>query len=50
MKGRRLATLTLMADNLLDTVYVDHLNRLKYVGLRNQGRNITIRLEVPLLN
>lgn len=50
MKGRRLATLILMADNLLDTVYVDHLNRLKYVGLRNQGRNITIRLEVPLLN
>jgi iron complex outermembrane receptor protein len=45
VRGRRIATIHLIADNLLDTVYSDHLNRLKYVGLHNPGRNITIKLD-----
>lgn len=49
LHGRRLATLTLMADNLADTVYTDHLSRLKYAGVRNMGRNITVKLEIPIM-
>lgn len=29
-------------NNLSNTVYVDHLSRLKYVGINNMGRNICI--------
>lgn len=47
-KGKRVATVSLIGDNLTDKVYVDHLNRLKYVGIRNPGRNITLKLEIPL--
>jgi len=47
-KGKCVAHLSLLADNLTDEVYVDHLSRLKYVGLRNPGRNITLKLEIPI--
>ena len=46
--GRRIASVSLVGENLTDKVYVDHLNRLKYVGIRNAGRNITVKLEIPL--
>ena len=49
-RGKRLATVSLIADNLTDEVYFDHLSRLKYVGIHNPGRNITLKLEIPLLN
>lgn len=49
-RGKRVATLSLIADNLTDEVYFDHLSRLKYVGIHNPGRNITIKLEIPLLD
>lgn len=48
-RGRRIATLSLIADNLTDVVYADHLSRLKYVGIRNPGRNFTVKLEIPVL-
>ncbi len=48
VRDRRIATLSLIADNLTDAVYVDHLSRLKYVGIRNPGRNFTVKLEVPI--
>ncbi|HEY0055953.1 MAG TPA: TonB-dependent receptor [Pedobacter sp.] len=38
----------LSANNLFDKAYVDHLNRLKYVGFFNQGRNIAFGLQLPL--
>ena len=47
--GKRVASLSLVGENLTDKVYVDHLNRLKYVGLRNPGRNVTLKLEIPLI-
>ena len=47
--GKRVASLSLVGENLTDRVYVDHLNRLKYVGLRNPGRNVTLKLEIPLI-
>lgn len=47
--NRRIATLSIIADNLTDAVYFDHLNRLKYVGIHNPGRNVTVKLEIPIL-
>lgn len=49
-KGKRIATVSLIADNLTDEVYFDHLSRLKYVGFHNPGRNVTLKLELPLLD
>ena len=49
VKDRRAATLSIIADNLTDEVYFDHLSRLKYVGIHNPGRNVTVKLEVPIL-
>jgi iron complex outermembrane receptor protein len=49
INGRRAATLSLIADNLTDVVYFDHLSRLKYVGVHNPGRNVTVKLEIPIL-
>ena len=49
VKGRRAATISIIADNLTDAVYFDHLSRLKYVGVHNPGRNVTVKLEIPIL-
>ena len=49
VRGRRIATVSLLGANLTDAVYVDHLSRLKYVGIRNPGRNITLKVEIPIL-
>lgn len=49
VKGRRVASLRVIADNLTDAVYFDHLSRLKYVGIRNPGRNITLKVEIPIV-
>ena len=48
VRGRRAATFSLIADNLTDAVYFDHLSRLKYVGIHNPGRNVSVKLEIPL--
>jgi iron complex outermembrane recepter protein len=37
------------ANNLFNKAYVDHLSRLKYEGILNQGRNISFGIHVPLL-
>ena len=47
-RGRKIAELHLIADNLFDVAYQDHLNRLKYLGLYNMGRNIVFKLVVPI--
>ena len=47
--GRKAATVSVIADNLADVVYFDHLSRLKYVGIHNPGRNVTVKLEIPIL-
>ncbi len=38
----------LSANNLFDKAYTEHLSRLKYVGILNQGRNISFGIYVPL--
>jgi iron complex outermembrane receptor protein len=57
--GKTLLKLAVAANNLLDKAYQSHLSRLKYFedyssspngpsGIYNMGRNISIRLEMPL--
>jgi iron complex outermembrane receptor protein len=55
--GKEFAELYITADNVLNTAYQNHLNRLKYAdmnivtgrrGVYNMGRNVTFKLVVPL--
>ncbi|MCB9232936.1 MAG: TonB-dependent receptor [Bacteroidia bacterium] len=55
--GRKLFSFSIAASNLLDASYQSHLSRLKYApvnlltgrtGVFNMGRNISLRLVVPL--
>ena len=57
IKGKKVAELTLIVDNLADVCYQDHLSRLKYAdwnvvtgrrGVFNMGRNIVFKLAVPI--
>lgn len=41
-------TITLSAQNILNTAYADHLSRLKYFGLLNPGRNFMLNMHIPL--
>ena len=56
-QGRTLFSVFLTANNLFDVGYQSHLSRLKYAdfnaangrrGVFNQGRNVSLRLVVPL--
>ncbi|MBD2769236.1 TonB-dependent receptor [Hymenobacter sp. BT664] len=56
-RGKTLFSLFLTANNLFDVGYQSHLSRLKYAdfnyangrrGVYNQGRNLSVRLVVPL--
>ena len=56
-QGRTLFSVFLTANNLFDVGYQSHLSRLKYAefnaangrtGVFNQGRNVSVRLVVPL--
>lgn len=58
VKGKTVARLHIIADNLLDKAYQSHLSRLKYTdtnlvtnrtGVYDMGRNITIKLTIPLV-
>ena len=58
IKGKKRASLYLMADNLTDCAWQGHLSRLKYAdvnavtgrrGVFNMGRNFTVKLVVPIL-
>ncbi|MBQ6647670.1 MAG: hypothetical protein IJM66_02340, partial [Muribaculaceae bacterium] len=56
-RGNCVATLAIIANNLTDKAYQNHLSRLKMAdvnpvtgrrGVFNMGRNITFKLTVPL--
>lgn len=56
-KGRTAAAITIVLENATNKVYTSHLSRLKYApenpvthvqGVANMGRNLTIKLNVPL--
>lgn len=57
--GKTFVSVYLMANNLFNTGYQDHLNRLKYFedypgnftgrdGIYNMGRNISLKLDFPI--
>ena len=57
VKGKKVAELSVIVDNLTDVCYQDHLNRLKYAdfnvvtgrqGVFNMGRNVVFKLTVPI--
>lgn len=57
LHGRKIASLYLSCNNIFDRIYQSHLSRLKYLdaspdngrqGIYNMGRNITMKLVVPL--
>jgi iron complex outermembrane receptor protein len=58
-KGKIIFNLYILGNNLFNTVYFDHLSRLKYFyysamdtnpahGIHNMGRNIAFKLDFPL--
>jgi len=56
-RGKVIANVSIIGDNLLNKAYQSHLSRLKYadvnpvtgrMGVYNMGRNITVKLDVPL--
>lgn len=47
MLGKQLVTVSLSANNVLDTKYVDHLSTLKEVNLFDPGRNIILSVKIP---
>ncbi|RAK64021.1 TonB-dependent receptor [Hymenobacter edaphi] len=56
-KGRTLASVLVAVNNVFDVAYQNHLSRLKYtdannvtgrVGVFNPGRNVSVKLLVPL--
>ena len=57
LKGRKVADMHLIVDNLTDVCYQNHLSRLKYTdynvvtgrrGVFNMGRNVVFKLTVPI--
>ncbi|MBR1406762.1 MAG: TonB-dependent receptor [Bacteroidales bacterium] len=58
IRGKTRASVQILVDNLLDVAYQNHLSRLKYadenpvtgrVGVFDMGRNVTLKLTVPIL-
>ena len=49
IRGKKRASLYFLADNLLDSAWQSHLSRLKELGIYNMGRNVTLKLVLPIL-
>ena len=56
-KNKQLFTISLMAQNITDVAYQNHLSRLKYTsdnivtgrtGVFNMGKNYSLKLNIPL--
>ena len=48
IRGRKWASLVLMGSNLTDASYIPHLSRFKNIGIHNMGRNIILKILVPI--
>jgi len=46
--GRKILVMQLTAQNIFDCAYQNHLNRLRENGIYNMGRNIGIKINVPV--
>jgi len=45
--NKQLLQISLSANNIFDTKYIDHLSTLKEVNFNNPGRNISLHLRIP---
>lgn len=48
IRGKTRLSLYLIGTNLTDQAYMSHLSRLKYIGIANMGRNVILKIIVPL--
>lgn len=48
IRGRKWATVTLVGTNLTDRAYIPHLSRFKQIGIHHPGRNIVLKLIIPI--
>ena len=48
IRGRKRLSLYLIGANLTDKAYMPHLSRLKYAGIYNMGRNVTLKIVMPI--
>ena len=44
IRGRKWASIYILADNLTDCAWQSHLSRLKWAGVFNMGRNFTVKM------
>lgn len=49
-RGNTLLNLNLVANNILNESYYDHLSRIKNFGLLNIGRNVSMTLKLTFIN
>ena len=47
IKGKTRLSLYIISSNLTNQTYMPHLSRLKYIGIANMGRNVTVKMIVP---
>ena len=47
-RGNKLFSLYLSCHNLFNRAYVSHLNRLKDMDIYNMGRNVCVKLVIPV--
>jgi iron complex outermembrane receptor protein len=45
--GRQKATVDIFCTNLLNTGYFNQLSLVKYIGVRDMGRNIGVQFHIP---
>ena len=48
IRGRKLLSVALTAQNIFNRAYQHHLSRLKEAGIYNMGRNIGVKVAVPI--
>ena len=44
IRGKKWASIYILADNLTDCAWQSHLSRLKWAGVFNMGRNFTVKM------
>lgn len=48
IRGRKWASFTLLGTNITDEAYIPHLSRFKRIGIHSPGRNIVLKLTIPI--
>ena len=48
--GKQIAMFDIFCTNLLNTAYFNQLSLVKYINVRDMGRNIGVQMRIPLGN